>query len=416
MKRNNEIKKRNFFDVFRKIGPGIILAAAVIGPGSVTTASVIGSKYQYALVWVVVLAFFMRGLYMKVMYGSSLVLNMPFMESIRVFYGGALAALTGITCIIGSIAFQIGNFSGTGMGASLLFPQISWKVWGLAATVGAIWLLYGRDVYNRVEKFMELIIVAMIVTFAASLMMAGGPSIGGVAKGLIPLFPEPSAKFITLSIIASSLSITGAAYGTYLGREKKWTTEEIKDGTINWDIFASVGSAALITLLIMFTSATVLFPRGIAVKSVQDMIEQLVPIVGKAARPLFGIGFFSAAISSMIVNAQVGSTLFLSGIGKPSDMESKEVRGLASAIMVFGCLVGIFLGKAPVQLLIAANAGSIINLPLLGLFAILLMNRKEMGEYKASKTMTIALLITYGAVVLITVNNLKNLLVSLGIF
>lgn len=352
---------------------------------------------------------------MKVMYGSSLVLNMPFMESIRVFYGGVLAALTGITCIIGSVAFQIGNFSGTGMGAYLLFPQISWKVWGLIATVGAIWLLYGKDVYNRVEKFMELIVAAMIITFAASLMMAGGPSIGGVAKGLIPVFPEPAAKYITLSIIASSLSITGAAYGTYLGREKKWTTEEIKDGTINWDIFASVGSAALITLLIMFTAATVLFPRGIAVKSVQDMIEQLVPIVGRAARPLFGIGFFCAAISSMIVNAQVGSTLFLSGIGKPSEMESKEVRGLASAIMIFGCLVGIFLGKAPVQLLIAANAGSIINLPLLGLFAILLMNRKEMGEYKASKTMTITLLITYGAVVLITVNNLKNLLVSLGI-
>ncbi len=404
-----------FRRVLQKIGPGLILAAATIGPGSVVTAAVIGSQYRYALIWVVVAAIIIRALYSKAMFSSSLVLKMPMLDAIRHFYGPSIAVLTAVTCIMGSIAFQIGNFAGTGTGAELLFPLISWKLWGIVITAVAIWLIYSRDVYNRVEMVMKVVVATMVISFAATLFAAGGPSVGGTLSGLVPKIPNSGAMVIILALLASTVSLTGVAYGTYLGREKKWTTDDIKEGNISWDIGISVGSIGLITILIMLTGAVVLFPKQATVSNIKDLIDHLIPVIGPAAKYLIGVGFFAAAISSMIVNAQVGSTLFLAGIGKPSTMESKEVRALASGILIFGCLIGFLVGKAPVQLMIAANAATVINTPLLGLFAILIVSRKEMGVFRASTASTVALFACYAAIIVITVNNIIKLLGSLGL-
>ncbi len=43
-------------NIFRSIGPGLIIASVVLGPGSITVASRIGSEYGYSFLWVIVLA------------------------------------------------------------------------------------------------------------------------------------------------------------------------------------------------------------------------------------------------------------------------------------------------------------------------------------------------------------------------
>lgn len=46
------VKKSKHF--FKVIGPGIIIASAVLGPGSITVASRIGSEFGYELLWVLI--------------------------------------------------------------------------------------------------------------------------------------------------------------------------------------------------------------------------------------------------------------------------------------------------------------------------------------------------------------------------
>jgi len=398
----------------KNIGPGLILAAATIGPGSVVTASVNGAKFGYTLIWVVIVAVIIRTLYSRAFYGSSLVLKMPTIEAIRKLYGSKLAILTGITCIMGSIAFQIGNFAGTGTGAELLLPVIPWKYWGLIMTVIAIWLIYSKNVYNLIEMVMKVIVAVMVVTFAVTLFAAGGPSAVGMAQGVLPIIPEGSLVTV-LALVSSTISITGMAYGTYLGREKKWTTDDITNGTIKWDIGVSVASIGLITLMIMLTGAVVLNPQGITIANISDLINAVIPIIGWAGKYLLGVGFFGAAVSSMIVNSQVGSTLLLSSLGKSAHMNSKEARLLSTGILLFGCAIGFIVGKTPANLLIAANACTIINAPLLGLFGILLATRKEMGQYKMGKASIITLIVCYVAILMITGSNIIKLLASLGV-
>lgn len=65
---------------------------------------------------------------------------------------------------------------------------------------------------------------------------------------------------------------------------------------------------------ILFTSAGVIHAcGGEPAFSAHGMALQLEPLVGSGAFYLFTIGFFFAALSSLVVNALIGATLFVDG-------------------------------------------------------------------------------------------------------
>ena len=49
-------KKLTIKDYLKSLGPGAIMAAAIIGPGTVTTASTQGANYGYESLWLILLA------------------------------------------------------------------------------------------------------------------------------------------------------------------------------------------------------------------------------------------------------------------------------------------------------------------------------------------------------------------------
>lgn len=90
----NETKKSKLTakDILAKTGPGIIMAAAAVGTGTVTTSAILGARYEYGMIWMVILALFMRGIYMRSAYTAQVVLGMPILDCINKFYGKALCA------------------------------------------------------------------------------------------------------------------------------------------------------------------------------------------------------------------------------------------------------------------------------------------------------------------------------------
>ena len=68
-------------DILAKTGPGIIMAAAAVGTGTVTTSAILGARYEYGMIWMVILALFMRGIYMRSAYTAQVVLGMPILTA-----------------------------------------------------------------------------------------------------------------------------------------------------------------------------------------------------------------------------------------------------------------------------------------------------------------------------------------------
>ena len=397
-----------FIHIFKAIGPGLIMAGASIGPSTLTTATKLGANYGYALLWMVILTVLIRALYVKACYTSSIVLEMPTIQAIRTYYGPVIGVICGITCMFGSVAYQVGNFSGSGMGLNMIIPALDWKIGGTILTLLAAFFILGKNVYKTIERFMRYCVLAMIICFFIALIASGGFSVGGAAKGLIPSIPDSAALLTILAFVGSTCSLPGIAYGTYLGKEKKWGKASLKDGTINWDTAIGVGAIGIVVIMVLFVGAEIIGPQGLTVSSVSDLGVALNPIIGGAANYLIGIAFLGAAMSSMIANAQMSATLLLSGLGRPYNMESKEVKIVATCVLAFGCILGIVLGKAPVQTLMVAAACTIVAMPVLGLFAILLLMRKEMGEFRPSKVYLTAMFVSYGLLIAVTIKNIMD--------
>lgn len=84
----NETKKSKLTakDILAKTGPGIIMAAAAVGTGTVTTSAILGARYEYGMIWMVILALFMRGIYMQFRHIlPKLFMGMPILDCINKF-------------------------------------------------------------------------------------------------------------------------------------------------------------------------------------------------------------------------------------------------------------------------------------------------------------------------------------------
>ena len=369
-------------EILAKTGPGIIMAAAAVGTGTITTSAILGARYEYGMIWMVILALLMRGIYMRSAYTAQVVLGMPILDCIQAYYGKALCAVAGFVCAFGCVAYEVGNFSGTGISLNLLFG-LDWKIGGVIMSLVCVVFIFGKSVYKRVEKGMKVCVFLMVLGFLIALICAGGPSAAGMAGGLVPSLPDTNALFTTLAFIGSCAAISGVVYGTHLSKEKKWAEDDITNGTLLWDVILGAGSIALIVILVLLTSAKILYPQGIMVSEVRDLTGLFQTIVGGAAPYLLGICLLAASTSSLLVSAQMGATLLLAGFGREAKMEDKDVKLLSLAILVLGALTAFVFGSSsPTQVLLVANVCAVINAPLLAVLIIMIVNRKEMGKYK----------------------------------
>jgi Mn2+/Fe2+ NRAMP family transporter len=254
----------------------------------------------------------------------------------------------------------------------------------------------------------------MVVGFVGTLVLVG-VDFGSAARGLVPVFPDSDSILLALGLAATNFSIAGAVYQTHLMTEKEWGPEKLADEGI--DTLLGIGLLGLIVMVIMLTSAGVIFGKTDPVFSAQGMAEQLEPLVGAAAFYLFTIGFFFATLSSLFVNALIGATLLIDGFGGNASMDSRQVKYWSMAAMVLGLLAVIVTGgsDSPVELLRLAQAIAVVAFPLLAFLVIDIARDGDlMGEYANPTIVNVIGLVGYLTVVGIIINYLNDVLAYFG--
>ena len=133
------VKHVSFWEILKRIGPGIILTGVVIGPGAITTAAMLGASYGYSLLWLLIPIAFMGITFMLTTYRIAMLTGMPILHAIRHYYGGAVSGFVGIALFLACLFFTLGNISGSGAGMNLIFG-IDWKIGALIMIAILLWL------------------------------------------------------------------------------------------------------------------------------------------------------------------------------------------------------------------------------------------------------------------------------------
>ena len=354
-------------NLFALIGPGFITAALVLGPGSLAIASKIGANYEFRLLWVVPICILFMASFTIVSTRIGLSSDLTLIQLIRKKYGHTFCIIIGVGLFIVAASFQAGNSIGAGMVFSELF-DLSSAPWVILFSIVAILLLFFESFFKILEKIMIAMVVLMLISFVATLIISK-PDVSILVSQFSFGLPEGS-EFLTLALVASSFSIAGAFYQSYLVQEKGWGSSTSKSH--ERESLSGIIILGAITAMVMLVAATVLFPQGIQVNSATEMGKALQPIFGNYATIIFMLGLFAASFSSLIGNATLGGVLLSDALNIGTKLRSEKVRYVIMSVIIIGSGVAIIFGNLPIELIVMAQGLTIIVVPVIGLMLFLI--------------------------------------------
>src|SRR5690554_464052 len=393
---------------WQSLGPGIITAALVFGPGSLTLNSKLGSIYGYNLIWVIVAATFLMMGFTSMGARIGLATQHSLLRTFEKKWGSWASVVTGLGIFFVCASFQAGNTIGAGISFAETF-HTSATPWIVFLSLSGISLLFFKSFYKVLEKVMMVMVGLMILSFLFTLLVAQ-PDVFALFQGLTPRIPQGSL-ILVIALVASSFSIAGAFYQSYLVQQKGWKREEV--GDVKREAFTGIFILGLISAMVLISSGAILQPQGIEVNSATDMGRALEPLYGSWATTIFMLGLFGASYSSLIGNATIGGTLFADALSLGSDLNSKSVKSLIMLVIIIGAVVAIVFGKLPLELIVFAQGITIFAVPFIGLGILLIANDKEiMGDLVNTTRSKIIGIIGLVVLIFLAGSNFYNLFIA----
>ncbi|MEM9676034.1 MAG: Nramp family divalent metal transporter, partial [Bacteroidota bacterium] len=390
------------------LGPGIITAALVFGPGSLTVTSKLGAQFGYQLWWVVLVAIGFMVVFTEM--GARLGMASPVssLAIIQQRWGKIAARLIGLGIFCITASFQAGNTVGAGLAFAELFGTAI-EPWIIFFSLLAMGLLFFRSFYRVLEKIMIGLVGLMIVSFLITLLLAQ-PQWDALFRGLIPGVPA-GAEVLTIALIASSFSVVGAFYQSYLVKEKGWSKQDSNSG--RRESIAGVLILGLISSFILINAATVLYPQRIPVNSAADMGLALEPLYGNTATIIFMLGLFGASFSSLLGNATIGGALLSDAFFGSYQLSDAKVRRVILLVILIGAAIALKFGRLPLELIIFAQAITILIAPIIAIALLLVAKDAElMGSLKNSRWQTLVAFLCIGVLFFLAITHFRMQFIS----
>jgi manganese transport protein len=292
------------------LGPAYLISVGYMDPGNWATDLQGGSKFGYALMWVLLMSNLMALLLQGLSARLGIVRGIDLAQANRKEYSKTINFILYIFAEIAIAACDLAEVLGMAIGIQLLtgLPL----VWGVAITVlDTFVLLYlQKKGIRKMEAFIIGLIVIVAISFLIEIILAH-PVLSEVAGGLVPSLPGKEALYIAIGIIGATvmphnLYLHSALVQTRkIDRSDKGIKEAIRFNRM--DSAIALNLAFLVNAAILVLAATIFFKTGHSdVAAIKDAYVLLPPFFGNIAPKLFAIALIAAGQSSTITGTLAG--------------------------------------------------------------------------------------------------------------
>ena len=423
-----EAPPTRFGMILRQVGPGLILAGAIVGTGELIATTHLGAQVGFVLLWLVVLSCFVK-VFVQVELGRYAISSgQPSMTAFREM--GAAGTVIGACWVLMMLMTQLqlgAMLGGVGQAAHMMVPGVCralghWTQpllgdflvtrpelpWALLAAVATSLLLAAGN-YGIVEKVTTVLVVIftlMTVACVCLLPAVGHPiSASEVASGFtfsLPQGPGALAAAIAMFGITGVGAAELVAYPYWCiekGYARKAGPRDASPGWIDrargWvgvmhvDAWVSMAVYTLATLAFFFLGASVLYGRGAGglPGTVGAMLDELslmyAPVLGPRAAKVFIVGGVFAVLYSTLYASTAANSRALTDflrvnrvvtLQRPSD-RAKWVRRFCIVFPLVD-LVLYLVVKNPVLMVVVGGFVQALMLPLVGVAALFLRYRR----------------------------------------
>ena len=368
--------------MFKKLGPGVLVAAAFIGPGTITACSIAGVGFGYALLWAMLLSIIATIILQEMSARVGVITQKGLAEVIRdqltiswlryLVMGIILSAI-----VIGNTAYEAGNISGATLGLQVLFgsnyvPLYPWIIGFIA------FMLLFLGSYKTLEKVFISLVLMMSVSFVLTALFTK-PDIKEMLMGLfIPSIPNDSL-FNIIALVGTTVVPYNLFLHASLIREKWNSPDDLK--SVRRDTFLSIGLGGLVSIAIIVSAAAI---NSTEVKDALDLAKGLEPLYGKSAKYLMGIGLFAAGITSAITAPLAAAYVANSCFGWNTKITDFRFR-IVWIIVLFIGVISLSFGIRPIVIIQFAQVANGLLLPIIAIILIWIVNKQSvLGDFKNS--------------------------------
>ena len=296
--------------IFSFLGPAYLISVGYMDPGNWATDLAGGSKFGYALIWVLLMSNFMALLLQSLSARLGIVRGRDLAQANREAYPKAINFILYILAEIAITACDLAEVLGMAIGIQLLtgLPL----VWGVSITVlDTFLLLYLQKLgMRKMEAFIITMVAVIAIAFLIEIILAK-PQIGEVALGFIPSLPNDEALYIAIGIIGATvmphnLYLHSALVQTRkINRTEKGIKLALKFNLI--DTTVALNIAFLVNAAILILAAAVFFKSGNShVAEIKEAHRLLPGFLGNLAPILFAVALIAAGQSSTITGTLAG--------------------------------------------------------------------------------------------------------------
>jgi manganese transport protein len=295
--------------LFAFIGPAYLVSVGYMDPGNWATDIEAGSRFGYALIWVLLASNIMAVLLQTLSARLGIVTGYDLAQGCRKEYPPFIRFVLWVLAEIAIAATDLAEVLGTIIGLNLLFGLP--LLWGAAVTAFDTFLLLAIQKLGirKMEAFIIMLIATIASCFLIELFITK-PDWPQIAGGFIVNMPK-GALFIATGIIGatvmphnlylhSSLVQSRSIAKTYTGRAEA-SKYNFFDSAI------ALNAAFFVNAAILIVAAASFYSRGIVVTEIQQAHNLLTPVLGSAIAPvLFAAALLASGQSSTLTGTISG--------------------------------------------------------------------------------------------------------------
>ncbi len=376
------------------MGPALMVSVGYMDPGNWATDLAGGSRYNYALIWVLLMSNLMAVLLQSLSARLGIVCRRDLAQACREQYPPLVNLPLYLLAEISITATDLAEVIGSAIALQLLFGlPLLWGV--LLTTLDVLFLLVLT--HFGIRK-LEAVVLAMVGTIGAAFLLEivlSRPDWGLLATSFVPTVPDGYALYIAIGILGATVMPHNLYLHSSLVQTRKIQRDDNGKGVrqaIRWntiDSAVALNLAFFVNAAILVMAAAVFYRTGhTEVAEIQDAHRLLEPILGAAIAPIaFAVALLASGQSSTITGTLAGQIVMEGYLNlRIRPWLRRLLTRLLAVVPTVGCIV-YFGDRSTGELLVLSQVVLSFQLP----FAIIplihfVSDRRRMGQFVISRT------------------------------
>lgn len=412
LKRTDHKPSYGALDIFKYIGPGLLVTVGFIDPGNWAANIATGSEFGYTLLWVVSLSTIMLIVLQHNVAHLGIATGLCLSEAATIYLKPWISKSILSFAVLASVSTSLAEILGGAIALNMLF-DIPIKMGAVLVTIFVLIMLLSHS-YQKIEKWIIGFVSIIGLSFLYELFLVKIDWVQAGVAWVKPSIPEGSILLI-MSVLGAVVMPHNLFLHSEIIQSRQWNLQDetIIKKQLKYEfadtLFSMIIGWAINSAMILLAAST-FFANGHKVDQLEQAEKLLEPLLGANANVVFAVALLFAGVASSITSGMAGGSIVSGMYKEPYDVKDNHSR-IGVFVSLVGALVLIFFIGDPFKGLILSQVFLSIQLPFtVAIQVYLTSSKKVMGKYANSRFLVALLSVIAGIVTFLNLKLLYDIL------